>query len=193
MPGDGAEIPAVDLTGTAMLAIIQAIPELEARTGRQATVIGGLAVLCRLGTAYRATSDLDTANRRAFGELPQLEVLLQQADITQAGPAGVWMPTSAGKVQVDIVRLILDPAAGTSARAQLGRADAQLAQDARLHATMWFVDRKDQTLRLIRELPEGADVDADTIQLASELLFAELKRSATRTWPNAESTKSNPA
>lgn len=43
-----------------MLAIVQAIPELESRTERKAIVIGGLAVLCRLGTAYRATSDLDT-------------------------------------------------------------------------------------------------------------------------------------
>jgi hypothetical protein len=77
---------------------------------------------------------------------------------------------------LDIVRLILDPAAGPSARAQLGQADAQLAEDARLHAGRWFVDRKDHTLRLIRELPEGSDIDGDTIQLASELLLAELER-----------------
>jgi len=43
-------------------------------------------------------------------------------------------------------------------------------------ARRWFVDLKDQTLRLIRELPEGADVDADTIQLAGELLLADLDR-----------------
>jgi hypothetical protein len=57
---DEVGIPAVDLAGKSMVAIVQAIPELEARTGRRAIVIGGLAVLCRLGTAYRATSDLDT-------------------------------------------------------------------------------------------------------------------------------------
>jgi hypothetical protein len=243
-----------------MLAIVQAIPELEARTGRQATVIGGLAVLSRLGIAYRATSDLDTASRRALGEPPQLDVLMRQPDVTRAGPAGVWIPTSAGTVQVDvievtdaelsqlsedetdrlavlshawaiqtatpvriraigladeantevttlvaepgsliamklqsvmnrpvakertdlldIVRLLLDPVAGPSARAQLGKADTQLAEDAQLHAQRWFVDMKDRTLRLIRELPEGADVDVDAIQLVSELLFAELDRSA---------------
>lgn len=60
-PGDVAKIPAVDLAGSSMLAIVQAIPELETRTGRKAIVIGGLAVLCRLGIAYRATGDLDTA------------------------------------------------------------------------------------------------------------------------------------
>jgi hypothetical protein len=242
-----------------MLAIVQAIPELEARTGRKATVIGGLAVLCRLGTAYRATSDLDTANRQVAGEPAQLDVLLQYDGVTRAGPAGVWIPTSAGMVQVDvievtdaelshlpedetdrlavlshawaietatavriraasasesgstevvvrvaepgpliamklqsimnrtvdkertdlldIVQLTLDRTAGPSARMQLGKADTQLASDARLHANRWFVDLKNQTLRLIRELPEGADIDADTIQFVGELLLAELDRS----------------
>ena len=79
---------------------------------------------------------------------------------------------------LDIVRLLLDPIAGPSARTQLSEAGAQLAEDARLHAQRWFVDLKDPTLRLIRELPEGADVDADTILLVSELLLAELDRPA---------------
>jgi hypothetical protein len=257
LPDDVAKIPAVDLVGASMLALVEAIPELEARTERKATVIGGLAVLCRLGTVYRVTSDLDTANRLAVGETPQLEVLLQQDDVTEAGPAGVLIPTSAGTVKVDvievtdaelshlsddatdrldvlshawaietaarlriraaspggtsteavaylaepgpliamklqsvmnrpvdkertdlldIVRLTLDHTAGPTARAQLAEADTQLAEDARLHAHRWFVDLKDQTLRLIRELPEGADVDADTVQLVGELLLAELDR-----------------
>lgn len=255
---DAGRIPVVDLAGTSMLAIVQAIPELEARTGRKATVIGGLAVLCRLGTAYRATSDLDTANRRAAGEAPQLDVLLKMPDVTQAGPAGVWIPTPSGTVQVDvievtdaelnclpedetdrlavlshnwaintattvriratnlsddtttevltrmaepgplvamklqsvmnrpvekertdlldIVRLTLDTKAGSSARAQLRDADTQLAKDAWLHAQRWFIERKDPTLKLIRELPEGSDIDADTITLVGELLLAELAR-----------------
>jgi hypothetical protein len=259
-PPDGmANIPAVNLAGRSMLAIVQAIPELEARTGRKAVVIGGLAVLCRLGIAYRATSDLDTANRRAVGEPAQLEVLLQQEDVTQAGPAGVWIPTASGEVQVDvievtdaelthlpedetdrlavlshawaietatsvriraanpansgstevvvrvaepgplvamklqsimnrpvekertdlldIIQLTLDSTAGPSARAQLGKADPQLAADARLHAARWFVNLRDQTLRLVRELPEGAAIDTDAVQLVGELLLAELDRS----------------
>lgn len=251
-----------------MRAIVQAIPELEARAGRRATVIGGLAVLCRLGIAYRATSDLDTANRLAAGEQPQLDVLLQSADIKQAGPAGVWIPTAAGLVQVDvievtdseledlpedetdrlavlshawaidtatpmrirvansldgsgteviahvsepgpliamklqsimnrsaakertdlldIVRLILDRDAGPSAREQLGQASAQLAKDARLHAERWFVTRRDQSYRLIRELPEGANIDTDTVQLVAELLLAELDRPDPAAVPNSE-------
>lgn len=105
LPDDLANVPVVDLAGRSMLAIVQAVPELEARTGRKAVVIGGLAVLCRLGTAYRATSDLDTANRRAAGEPAQLDVLLQHDGVTQAGPAGVWIPTPAGMVQVDVIEV----------------------------------------------------------------------------------------
>jgi hypothetical protein len=257
MRDDVAEIPTVDLVGASMLALVEAIPEFEARTGRWATVIGGLAVLCRLGTVYRATGDLDTANRRAAGEPPQLEVLLQQDDVTPADTAGVFIPTASGAVKVDVievsdaeladlpedetdrlavlshawaietatplkiravglggartevvahvaepgpliamklqsvmnrtvnkertdlldmVRLTLDHAAGATAREQLANADTQLAEDAHLHAYRWFVDLKDQTLRLIRELPEGADITADDVQLVGELLLAELDR-----------------
>jgi len=240
-----------------MLAIVQAIPELEARAGRKAVVIGGLAVLCRLGTAYRATGDLDTASRRAAGEPPQLDVLLKSGG-SRAGPAGVWIPTPSGMVQVDIIeitdaelsqlpedqtdrlavlshawaietatplriraaaplpeastevlasiaepgpliamklqsimnrpadkertdlldiiRLTLDRDAGPSALAQLRNATPQLAADARLHASRWFADLKDHSLRRVRELPEGSDVDADAVQLVGELLLAELDR-----------------
>lgn len=105
MPDDAAEIPAVDLVGASMLALVEAIPEFEARTGRRATVIGGLAVLCRLGIVYRGTGDLDTANRRAVGEPHQLDVLLQQDDVTQADAAGVWIPTAAGAVKVDVIEV----------------------------------------------------------------------------------------
>jgi hypothetical protein len=247
----------VDLTGKSMLAIVQAIPELEARTGRKSVVIGGLAVLCRLGIAYRVTGDLDTASRRAAGDPPQLDVLLRSGE-SRAGPAGVWIPTPSGKVQVDIIeitdselsqlpedqtdrlavlshawaietatplriraaaplpdantevlariaepgpliamklqsimnrpadkertdlldiiRLTLDRDAGPTAPAQLRVAAPQLAADARLHARRWFIDFRDHSLRRVRELPEGADVDTDAIQLVGELLLAELNR-----------------
>jgi hypothetical protein len=77
---------------------------------------------------------------------------------------------------LDIIRLTLDRGAGPPALAQLGKAGVQLAADARLHAHRWFADLKEYTLRRVRELPEGADVDADTIQLVGELLMAELDR-----------------
>jgi hypothetical protein len=79
---------------------------------------------------------------------------------------------------LDIVRLSLDRIAGPTARAQVAEATEQLAADARLHARRWFIERKDPTLRLIRELPKGSDADADTIRLVAELLLAELNRPA---------------
>jgi hypothetical protein len=79
---------------------------------------------------------------------------------------------------LDIIRLTLDRHAGPSALAQLRQAAPQLAADARLHAHRWFIDIKDHSFRRVRELPEGADVDADTVQLVGELLLAELGRPA---------------
>jgi hypothetical protein len=75
-----------------------------------------------------------------------------------------------------VVRLTLDSTAGPSARAQLHHAGAQLAADASLHAHRWFIERSEQTVRLVRALPEGSDVDQDTIQLVGELLLGELER-----------------
>jgi hypothetical protein len=51
-----------------MEAIVMAIPEVATRTGRPVIIVGGLAVICRLSTPYRATIDLDTVNRRHQGE-----------------------------------------------------------------------------------------------------------------------------
>jgi len=81
---------------------------------------------------------------------------------------------------LDIVQLTLDRRAGPTARGQLSEAGDQLAADARLHARRWFIERREQTLRLIQGLPEGADVDLDTVQLAGELLLAELNRPTRR-------------
>lgn len=55
-------LPVIDLVGTSMSGLVQAIPVIAARTGREVIVIGGLAVVCRLNRPYRATSDLDTVN-----------------------------------------------------------------------------------------------------------------------------------
>jgi hypothetical protein len=90
----------IDLAGTAMSALALAIPELEKRTNKPVIIIGGLAVTCRLSHPYRSTSDLDTVNRRAAGEQPQLEILLA-SDATPSGVSGVLIPTSAGPVQID--------------------------------------------------------------------------------------------
>jgi hypothetical protein len=94
-----------------MSALALVVPELVRRTGRPVTVIGGLAVTCRLSRPYRSTSDLDTVNRRAAGERPQLEILLA-GDAERSGVSGVLIPTAAGPVQVDVLEVTdadLDP------------------------------------------------------------------------------------
>ena len=94
----------IDLAGTAMSALVLAIPELEKRTNKPVIIIGGLAVTCRLSHPYRSTSDLDTVNRRVASERPQLEILLA-SDATPNGVSGVLIPTSAGPVQVDVLEV----------------------------------------------------------------------------------------
>lgn len=97
-------IPNVKLVGSSMLAVTQAIPELESRLGQPVTVIGGLAVMCRLSGAYRVTSDLDTVNRRSMDAQPQLDVLLATG-ATRADAAGALIPTPTGLVKVDILEV----------------------------------------------------------------------------------------
>jgi hypothetical protein len=88
-----------------MVAIVAAVPEVEARTRRSVIVVGGLAVMCRLGSSYRVTTDLDTVNRRRTGEPAMLEVLVSSPGTQASGPSGALVPTSAGMVQVDVLEV----------------------------------------------------------------------------------------
>lgn len=97
-------VPVVDLLGTPMIALAHAIPAVAKRTGRDVIVVGGLAVVCRLTRPYRATSDLDTVNRRRDDEPPQLELLVASG-AQPSGVSGALVPTSAGSVQVDILEV----------------------------------------------------------------------------------------
>lgn len=243
-------VPVVELVGTSMSGLVQAIPVIAARTGRQVIVIGGLAVVCRLNRPYRATSDLDTVNRRSSTEPAQLELLVSSG-AAPSGVSGVLVPTAGGDVQVDvlevtdaelaelpddptdrlhvlshswaaatctpvvirtqgtadltvqvaevgplvamklqsimnrgsakegtdlldIVRLTLDQAVGPSVRRQLTNADTQLRRDASIHAKLWFTDRADRALRLVRAVPEGRDTQLDDLHLVGELLQGAL-------------------
>lgn len=47
----------VTLYGPAMVALVRAIPQVEEMLKRPIVLVGGLAVLSRLGSAYRVTSD----------------------------------------------------------------------------------------------------------------------------------------
>ncbi|MFC8044918.1 nucleotidyl transferase AbiEii/AbiGii toxin family protein [Nocardia sp. NPDC057353] len=94
----------VELAGPSMAALVHAIPETERRAGRPITVIGGLAVICRVASPHRATSDLDTVHRRCGDEPSQLEVLVASTG-RASGPAGVLIPTPEGEVQVDVLEV----------------------------------------------------------------------------------------
>jgi len=75
---------------------------------------------------------------------------------------------------LDIIRLTLDPTAGPMSRSELETTDPQLRCDAALHATYWFDQHAERSLRLIRAIPEGRDTTLDDLRLVGELLHSAL-------------------
>lgn len=75
---------------------------------------------------------------------------------------------------LDIIRLCLDPAAGPALRAQLADAESQLRADAALHAHRWFNAHAARSLRRVRGVPEGRDIELDDLYLIDELLGSAL-------------------
>jgi len=73
-----------------------------------------------------------------------------------------------------IVRLTLDPGCGETSRTELANAGDQLRQDALRHAHLWFIERADRTLRVVRKIPEGRETTGDDLQLVGELLISAL-------------------
>jgi len=234
-----------------MTRLVSAIPVIAEQTGRAVVLVGGVAVMCRLSTPYRATTDLDTVHRRAVDERSQLELLVS-AGATLSGPSGAVVHTPYGAVQVDvlevtdaevddlpddptdrlhvqahawaastasdldleadelqpmtvrvaepgpliamklqalmnrgsakegtdlldIVRITLDRNCGPASRDQLETADPGLRADALLHARRWFVESAHRSLRKIRAVPEGGDVEIDDVRLIGDLLVATLE------------------
>lgn len=69
-----------------MTRLVGAVPVVAEQTGRAVILVGGLAVMCRLLTPYRATTDLDTVDRRTADEESQLELLVS-AGAMRSGPS----------------------------------------------------------------------------------------------------------
>jgi hypothetical protein len=234
-----------------MTRLVSAIPVIAEQTGRAVVLVGGLAVMCRLSTPYRVTTDLDTVDRRTAKEHSQLELLVA-AGATPSGPCGAVVRTPYGDVQVDvlevteaqiddlpddptdrlhvqshawaaatasglalsveglepltvrvsepgpiiamklqsimnrgsakegtdlldIVRITLDRDCGPVSRDQLETAGSRLRADALLHARRWFDQSADRSLRRIRAVSEGGDVEIDDVQLVGDLLVAALE------------------
>ncbi len=233
-----------------MSALVHAVPATATMTGRPVTVVGGLAVVCRLSRPYRATSDLDVVGRCRPGERGQLELLVA-GGAKASGASGALVPTPLGPVQVDvlevkdaeldplpddptdrlsvlahawaamtaapmllraqgladvsvavagpgpliamklqsimnrgaakegtdlldILRLTLDSVTGPTSRSELRGAAPQLRRDAVLHTNRWFFQQAARSLRLVRAIPEGRDVEPDDITLVGELLMSAL-------------------
>lgn len=87
-----------------MAALVQGIIEVRALIGQPPVLVGGLAVLSRLSSPYRATVDLDVVDR-LLGETPQLDVLRAAEGAEPIEPAAVLLPTPYGPVKVDVLEV----------------------------------------------------------------------------------------
>lgn len=94
----------VTFIGDAMAAVVQGVEEVRSLIGQQPVVVGGLAVLCRLSSPYRATTDLDVVDR-LLGPVPQLQVLRAARGAEAVEPASVLLPTAHGGVRVDVLEV----------------------------------------------------------------------------------------
>ena len=94
----------VTFVGNAMAAVVQGVARVEALIGRPPVVVGGLAVLTRLSSPYRATVDLDVVDRRRGGAA-QLEILRAASGAEPVEPAAAVIPTAFGPVRVDVLEI----------------------------------------------------------------------------------------
>lgn len=94
----------VAFIGDAMAAVVQGVAEVRTLIGQPPVVVGGLAVMCRLSSPYRATTDLDVVDR-LLGEVPQLQVLRAARGARPVEPASVLLPTAYGQVKVDVLEV----------------------------------------------------------------------------------------
>lgn len=76
---------------------------------------------------------------------------------------------------LDIVRLTLDAVTRPVALSQIGSVEADMARDIALHIDLWFVRKRDHSLRWIRAAG-GVDVTSDDLELVAELLMAAVER-----------------
>ena len=118
-----AGTPHVLLVGDETRRLVEAIRVVADIIGETPIVVGGIAVLCRVHRAYRATSDLDTLSyrdHRSTGDLdtlnrsaaraPSLLELLRASPGAEAvEPAAANVITPSGPVRVDVIDVIDAP------------------------------------------------------------------------------------
>lgn len=176
-----------------MVRLVGTIPRVQALFVNP-VIVGGLAVLCRLGVAYRSTQDLDTLLRRLEGQPSGLEIL-ERAGATSLDNLGATLPTERGDVRVDVLeardseldrdftdrtdRLEAMAHRWALATATPVRIGATSMDDAWRHAELKFERRATRTLRLIRNLGR-ADVDAELIAATADFLRGTMVRGDSR-------------
>jgi hypothetical protein len=103
LPVSGSQTPGVrvHLVGAVMVNLVGAIPRVQELFERP-VIVGGLAVMSRLGNAYRVTQDLDALRRRLEGATSGLEVL-RAAGAKDINEIGGLVPTERGDVRVDVL------------------------------------------------------------------------------------------
>lgn len=84
-----------------MVRLVGAIPHVQELLSRP-VIVGGLAVMIRLGTSHRATQDLDALRRRHDGGATGLEIL-RAAGATEMDEVGGMLATDRGEVRVDVL------------------------------------------------------------------------------------------
>lgn len=94
----------VTFTGNAMTSVVLGVAEVAKFIGEPPVIIGGLAVLSRLTSPYRATVDLDLVDRLR-GASPHLEVLRAVDGSQPVEPAAVLLGTRYGNVKVDVLEV----------------------------------------------------------------------------------------
>jgi len=77
---------------------------------------------------------------------------------------------------LDIVRLTFDGDCRHAALTQLAGVEAGVAHDVTAHVDLWFVQRRQQTVRWIRDVG-GDDVTIEDLELVAELLTEAARRS----------------
>lgn len=76
---------------------------------------------------------------------------------------------------MDIVRLALDAGSGPLVRAGLADLSQRVSADVALHVVLWFVRRRAQSLRALRQSGD-ADISMDDLDLVADLLLGACRR-----------------
>lgn len=141
----------VTFLGDAMAAVVHGVVEARNLIGQPPVIVGGLAVLSRLSTPYRATVDLDVVDR-LLGNAPHLQVLRASAGAQAVEPAAVLLPTPYGPVKIDVLEV---------RQAELDRPSDDPGD--RLHASAHAWANDTATALTIDVLPaDGARIDVTT-------------------------------